>query len=117
MCVKKDDLKSGHCEVHKGDDTWEPQLDTNVFPELATNVANSLQEFLTNKKPLVKNNFDKLIQHLDYMAEKGYINTDDKDLEKEMLRQYNTFTKDLRLVINAISKKNKLDARSKRQVV
>jgi hypothetical protein len=102
QCIKKNDLKSGHSEVHLGDDKWEKQLDRHIYPKLACSVANNMSDYLNSKKDIIRNDiFNKTIKFLDYMSDEGYINTDDKEKEKQIKREYKDLIKELRLVIHS----------------
>jgi len=99
-CIKKKDLKSGHSQVHTGDDKWELQLDKIVYPQLASDMANNMVEFINAKRDeLKKNVFDQLRNFVDYMADNGYINTDDVERQKEIQNEYKNFVKGLKLIV------------------
>ena len=100
QCIKKEDLKSGHSEVHLGDNQWELELDRDIYPKLASNMANSMSDFLyTKRDQLRREMFDKLTKFVDHMADEGYINTDDAEKHKEMKKEYKTFVKGLKLIV------------------
>ena len=100
QCIKKEDLKSGHSEIHLGDNQWELELDTNIYPKLASNMANNMAEFLHTKRDQMRREvFDRLTKFVDYMADEGYINTDDIDKQKVIQKEYKTFTKGLKLIV------------------
>jgi len=48
---------------------------------------------MQNEIVYVKETFEKIINFVDYMADEGYINTDDKDKEKQILQEYQMFVK------------------------
>lgn len=104
-CIKKKDLKSGHSQVHTGDDKWELQLDKIVYPQLASDMANNMVEFINAKRDeLKKNVFDQLRNFVDYMADNGYINTDDVERQKEIQNEYKNFVNGLKLIVYGNSK-------------
>ena len=99
-CIKKTDLKSGYSDVHIGDNKWEKISDQSVYPHLACSVANNLSEYVNVKRSkLQKETFDKIMKFIDYMADEGYINTEDKVKEKRILKQFKAFVKDLKLIV------------------
>jgi len=99
-CIKKDDLKSGHSEVHIGDNEWELELDKTLYPRLASDMANNMSEFLHTKRDQLRREvFERLTKFVDYMADEGYINTEDLDRQKEIQREYKTFMKGLKLIV------------------
>lgn len=105
-CVKKTDLKSDHSKVHTCDDTWEEKLDCEVYPRLANDMAANMFEFINAKRSQLKKDvFDKLRNFVDYMADNGYINTGDKEREREIKNEYNKFVKGLRLAVYGNRKK------------
>ena len=100
-CIKKKDLKSGHSQVHTGDDKWELQLDKVVYPLLASDMANNMVEFINAKRAQLKKDvFDRLRNFVDYMSDNGYINTDDVDRQKEIQNEYKNFVKGRSLKTN-----------------
>ena len=107
QCIKKGDLKSGHSEVHIGDDQWELDLDCNIYPKLACNMASTLSDFLYTKRNQLRKDFDKIIGFLDYIADEGYVNTDDKDKQEEIFNEYKIFVKELKLIIYSATQKMK----------
>jgi uncharacterized Zn-finger protein len=108
QCIKKGDIKSGHTEIHKGDNEWELDLDQNIYPKLASNVANNMSEYLyTKRDQLRKEAFDKLIRFTDYMTDEGYANIDDEEKEKQILKEYKLLVKELKLVVFSKTRKKK----------
>ncbi|MFZ9377068.1 MAG: hypothetical protein ACO25K_08085, partial [Candidatus Fonsibacter ubiquis] len=107
QCIKKEDLKSGHSEVHVGDNKWEMKLDKALYPKLASDLANNLSEVVyTNRNNIPKRWFDKIVNFLDYMADDGYINTDNKEDKKRIEQEYSMLAKELRLIMYEVSRNN-----------
>ena len=107
QCIKKNDLKSGHSEVHLGD-KWEMKLDKHIYPKLACSVANNMSDYLNSKKDIVRHEiFNKTMKFLDYMSDEGYINTDDKEKAKQIKQEYKDLIRELRLIIHSKTDKNK----------
>jgi uncharacterized C2H2 Zn-finger protein len=105
QCIRKEDLKANYSHVHIGDDKWELKLDKHVYPKLASNIANDMSNYLHTKKDHVRKElFGQLIRFLDYMADSGYINTDDVDEEKRIYDYYQDIIKELRLILYSKSK-------------
>jgi hypothetical protein len=106
ICVRKEDMKTGHSEVYKGEGSWDLELDRNVYPTLANNMANNMSEFLSTKRDVLRKElFDRLTRFVDYMADEGYINTDDVQRQKEIQREYKTFVQGLKLIVFGKTKK------------
>ena len=100
QCVQKKNLKMGHSDVHIGNNEWEAAMDKSIYPKLACGVANHMSDYLYAKRDqLRKEAFEKIISFVDYMADEGYINTDDKEKEKGILREYQMFVKELKMII------------------
>jgi len=100
QCVQKKNLKMGHSDVHIGNNEWEAAVDKSIYPKLACGVANHMSDYLhTKRDQLRKEAFDKIISFVDYMADEGYINTEDKEKEKRILREYQMFVKELKMII------------------
>uniref|UniRef100_A0A6C0CUE9 C2H2-type domain-containing protein n=1 Tax=viral metagenome TaxID=1070528 RepID=A0A6C0CUE9_9ZZZZ len=105
-CIKKDSLKSGHTEVHVGDNKWEHKLDRALYPKLVNDLANNLSELIyTNRNNIPKKWFEQIIAFLDYMADDGYVNTDDKEKTKRIGQDFKMLAKELKLVIYEVTKK------------
>ncbi len=105
QCIKKEDLKCGHSEVHVGDNKWELKLDKALYPKLASDLANNLSEVVyTNRNNIPKRWFDKIVNFLDYMADDGYINTDNRDEKRRIEQEYNMLAKELRLIMYEFSR-------------
>ncbi|MFZ9258233.1 MAG: hypothetical protein ACO27D_02615, partial [Candidatus Fonsibacter ubiquis] len=105
-CIKKDSLKSGHSEVHVGDNKWELKLDRALYPKLVNDLANNLSEMVyTNRNNIPKKWFEQIIGFLDYMADDGYINSDDKEKTKRIEQDFKMLAKELKLVIYEVTKK------------
>ncbi|MEN9446469.1 MAG: hypothetical protein RL728_981, partial [Bacteroidota bacterium] len=104
-CIKKDSLKSGHTEVHVGDNKWELKLDRALYPKLVNDLANNLSEMVyTNRNNIPKKWFEQIIAFLDYMADDGYVNTDDKEKTKRIGQDFKMLAKELKLVIYEVTK-------------
>ena len=103
-CIKKDDLKSGHSEVHIGDNKWELKLDRALYPKLVNDLANNLSEMVyTNRSKIPKQWFEKIIGFLDYMADDGYINSDDREKKKRIEQDFKMLAKELKLIIYEVT--------------
>lgn len=100
QCIQKKNLKMGHSDVHIGNNEWEAAMDKSIYPKLACDVANHMADYLHAKRDkLRKETFEKIINFVDYMADEGYINTDDKEKEKRILHEYQMFVKELKMII------------------
>jgi hypothetical protein len=100
-CIKKKDLKQGHSEVHIGNNQWEMHLDKNLYPQLANDIANKLSDYLYTKQEQIREDqFMELLRFVDYMADGGYINTDDANKEKFIQREYTNYVKGLKLAVH-----------------
>lgn len=99
-CIKKDNLKVGYSDVHVGEDEWEKTTDKIVYPELACSLANDMSSYINERRSKLKKDvFEKVIGFVDYMSEEGYINTDDKEKEKKILKEFRLFVKELKMVV------------------
>lgn len=104
-CIKKEDLKAGHSEVHIGDNKWETRLDKVIYPRLASDLANNLSELVyTKRNDIPKTWFGKIITFLDYMSDDGYVNTEDKEEQISIRDEFKTLAKELKLIIYDVSR-------------
>ena len=70
------------------------KLDKALYPKLASDLANNLSEVVyTNRNNIPKRWFDKIVNFLDYMADDGYINTDNRDEKRRIEQEYNMLAK------------------------
>jgi hypothetical protein len=93
-------MRSSHSEIHKGDNKWGFELDKLVYPQLANDVASNMSEYLHTKRDKLRRDvFDKLTEFVDYMADSGYINTDELQRKKVIIQEYKTFMNGLKLII------------------
>lgn len=103
--IKKQSLREPHSELHIGNNKWEYVLDKQVYPDLATVFANNMLEYIYTKRHALKRSaFEKLRDTLDYLADKGYINTDDKELQKKIENEFKVFVKNLKLIVHNVHK-------------
>jgi hypothetical protein len=84
-----------------GDNNWEMQLDSAIYPTLATDMSEYLH---TKRDQMRREMFEKLTNFVDYMADKGYVNTDDVDRKKIIQSEYKKFMNGLKLIVYGISK-------------
>lgn len=104
-CVKKTNIKLNHSQIHVGDDKWELQLDSIVYPKLAYDMANDMSEYIHTKRDKLRREvFEKLRDFVDYMADNGYINTEDLDRKKIIQAEYKKFVNGLKLIVYDTSK-------------
>lgn len=99
-CIKKEDLRSGHSDVYLGDNKWEKTTDKHVYPELACSLANDMSSYINERRSKLKKEvFEKVIGFIDYMSEEGYINIDDKEVKRKILKEFRLFVKELKMVV------------------
>lgn len=100
-CIQKKNLRANYAKVHMGKNKWKSMLDQDVYPKLACNIANTFQSFLHSCTDDVKTNIrlyvrERMIPFLDYMAEQGYCN--DEERAHHIMEQFNALVQELRLV-------------------
>jgi hypothetical protein len=100
-CIQKKNLRANYAKVHMGKNKWKSMLDQDVYPKLACNIANTFQSFLHSCTDDVKTNIrlyvrERMIPFLDYMAEQGYCN--DEERAQHVMEQFNALVQELRLV-------------------
>ena len=100
-CIQKKNLRANYAKVHLGKNKWKSMLDQDVYPKLACDIANTFQNFLFSCTNDVKTNIrlyvrERMIPFLDYMAEQGYCN--DEERAQNVMEQFNALVQELRLV-------------------
>lgn len=104
-CVKKTNVKLNHSQIYTGDNKWEIELDSVIYPKLASDMASDMYEYLhTKRNQLRKEVFEKITNFVDYMADKGYVNTEESERKKIIQAEYKTFVNGLKLIVYGISK-------------
>jgi hypothetical protein len=99
-CIKKTNIKANHSHIHIGDNKWNLEIDKNIYPQLALDMANNMSDYLHTKRNQLKLAvFENLRNFVDCMADSGYINTTDIDREKELKHEYDIFVQALKLVV------------------
>jgi hypothetical protein len=99
-CIKKTNIKLGHSQIHLGDNKWKLQLDKNIYPRLATDLANNMAEYVDEKRETFKQDMYIRLRDFVYgMCDAGYINADPSDREKEIQKEFKTFTEGLKLIV------------------
>lgn len=103
-CIQKKYLKEGYSKVHIGDNQWSMKLDQTIYPHLASILANELSELINiNRELFPMPLFTQLISFLDYMADEGYINTDNQEQQKIIKREFSYLVRELKLIIYDIT--------------
>ena len=103
-CIQKKDIKSNYSNVYIGNNQWEKQWDREVYPLLVNRISVNLSDMVYNYRDKIpKHWFDKMIGFFDYMSDKGYINTDDLEVQKEITKQFRTLIMDLKLIVHNIT--------------
>lgn len=99
-CIHKKSLTGAYSTIHDMPGRWVTAIDKEIYPKLATEFANGLAELMNTKKHLMSSIvFKQNISYLDYMAGEGYVNTDDKGLQQEMLKDFKKLTKEVKLLV------------------
>ena len=99
-CIKKTNIKLGHSQIHVGDNKWKLQLDKNIYPRLATDLANNMSEYVDEKRETFKKDMYIRLRDFVYgMCDAGYINADPTARDKEIQKEFKTFTEGLKLIV------------------
>lgn len=99
-CIKKDNLKVGYSDVHVAENQWDKTSDEHIYPAMACSLANDMSSYINERRSKMKKDvFEKVIRFVDYMSDKGYVSTDDKEKEKKILKEFKVFVKELKLIV------------------
>jgi hypothetical protein len=99
-CIKKDNLKVGYSDVHVGENQWDKTSDEHIYPVMACSLANDMSSYINERRSKMKKDvFEKVIGFVDYMSDKGYVSTDDKEKEKKILKEFKVFVKELKMIV------------------
>jgi ATP-dependent 26S proteasome regulatory subunit len=110
QCIKKTSSRYAQSEIHIGNNVWMPRQDTDIYRAFATSIAHNLHNFMETRKEkrsyeAFDGIFNKLDKYVNYMADYGYINTDNKDLKRRMLTDFRLFAKDVCIIVGNLKNK------------
>ena len=95
-CIKKTNLRSIYSQIYIGDNKWDCCYDNDIYPKFISEISNCLGDLLLSIN-LKRNVINKLIEFIDYMAEDGYCNDDNKC--DEIKRQYKELIKKTKIIV------------------
>jgi len=95
-CIKKTNLRSIYSQIYIGDNKWDSCYDNDIYPKFISEISNCLGDLLLSIN-LKKNVINKLIEFIDYMAEDGYCNDNNKS--DEIKKQYKELIKKTKIII------------------
>jgi len=87
-CIKKTNMQNVYSQVHTGDNKWETKHDKELYPKLTCNVAqgfSGLMVLRNSDAPMIKTErkLEELKAFLDYMADEGYRNDSNPDINHQ----------------------------------
>jgi hypothetical protein len=103
-CIKKTNLQNGYSKLHIGDNKWETKHDKDLYPKLTCNIAQNFSDtmcarneetnmFRTQKK------LEELKAFLDYMADEGYRNDSNPDVNHQTHLDFKELVQRIKAVI------------------
>jgi len=95
-CIKKTNLRSIYSQIYIGDNKWDSCYDNDIYPKFISEISNCLGDLLLSIN-LKRNVINKLIEFIDYMAEDGYCNDNNKS--DEIKRQHKELIKKTKIII------------------
>lgn len=99
-CIRKTALHLSYTMVFNGTG-WVKIIDRLLYPQFACELANHFSGFIYQyKDKFSKKQFDRIVSYIDYMADKGYVNTTDKDYQQQMIKDFQFYVKSLRIFIH-----------------
>jgi len=101
QCIRKTNLKAPISKVHVGNNKWETKSDIDIYPKIICSLADEMCG--TIMKIRRRDRYKILERILDCIADNGYVN-DSKEMQKEMLDNFNNIVRDLKLVVYDLSK-------------
>lgn len=100
QCIQKKSLNIYHSQVHIGNNEWAIVQDNRLYTYIACLISNQLSEWVyANQSMIPKRLFKKVVSFLDCMSDQGYINTDDRIKEKEMVSEYKHLVRGLKIMM------------------
>jgi len=87
-CVQKTNMQNCFSKVHTGNDLWQVKHDKDVYPKFTCNVAEEFNSLMVSRNQdtrMIKTErkLNELKAFLDYMADYGYRNDEDNEINRE----------------------------------
>jgi hypothetical protein len=101
QCVRKTNLRSSSSLVHLGDDRWEAQADSYVYPRLLNNLAVTFSCSLDTYKMQMSKMLDQFIEDVTCNGEHG---TSDAELAASMKRMYKNTINNVKHILFNLTK-------------
>lgn len=103
-CVRKKTLRTPHSQVHVGGNKWEHRLDTDIFPQLTSTLADNLVDLMHTKDgekgfKQFRRMFKRFFPYIESIADNGYSNSADEELNERILRDFKTLARDMKLIV------------------
>lgn len=102
-CLRKSSLHLGYTLAFDGTE-WEKIIDRLLYPRFACELANHFSGFIYQyKEKFSKKQFDRIVSYIDYMADKGYVNSNNKEYQQQIAKDFQCYVKSLRIYIHDIT--------------
>jgi hypothetical protein len=101
QCVRKTNLRSSSSLVHLGDDIWEAQADSHVYPRLLNNLAVTFSCSLDTYKMQMSKMLDQFIEDVTCHGDHG---TSDAELAASMKRMYKNTVSNVKHILFNLTK-------------
>jgi len=103
-CIKKTNMQNVYSQVHVGDNKWETKHDKDLYPKLTCNVAqgfSGLMVLRNSDAPMIKTErkLEELKAFLDYMADEGYRNDSNPDVNHQTHLDFKELVQRIKAVI------------------
>jgi hypothetical protein len=87
-CIQKTNMQNCFSRVHAGNDLWQVKHDKDVYPKFTCNIAEELNYLMVKRNEetqMIKTErkLNELRAFLDYMADFGYRNDEDNEINRE----------------------------------
>ena len=108
-CIKKTNMRDIYSKIHIGNNNWITKTDLDIYPKLTCNIAEGLSELIISRRSdeqrmVTEQKLKELSAFLDYMAENGYRNDDDSEINNQTRLLFNKLVKRIKGVVFDITK-------------
>ena len=104
-CIKKTNMRDIYSKIHIGDNNWITKTDKDLYPQLTCNMADGLTTFIQIKnnecdeKVIQEIVIKNIINFLDYMADNGYRNDDNEEVNIQTNKCFRDVVKKVKTTI------------------
>jgi hypothetical protein len=103
-CIQKSNMQNVYSQIHTGDNKWITKHDKDLYPKLTCNVANGFSDLMSlrnEEEQMIKTDrkLKELQAFLDYMADEGFRNDADEQVNHQTHLMYKELVQRIKSVV------------------